>query len=214
MTNLLTVSELTSLAPDLDLTRYDDPTISGMLTSASELVADYLEFTPYAEDIVNEIKEASITTEGDLLIFPSKLPIISVSAMAVTKGATSINLTLVNGNGNNKYNIDYNRRHIRYPYGEITLQGVPVFTNFYALKSQQFYVSLSYRGGWEPSDLPHVIKMATVLYFRDLMSGSYNTTGATRVSQGGVSYEFASRDGKSQLVLDAEKLLRPYRRVG
>lgn len=210
--NLITVTELGQFAPEVDTSRYDAPTISGFITQASKIVSDYLEYTPLAEDIVNEVKQGLIDGNGDLILFPAKLPIVNVSAINIFRGATTVALNLQN-NGINKYNIDYTARHIRYPYEEVTLQGVPAFTDFYSLRSQQFYVKLSYRAGWEPSNLPGSIKQAAVLFTKDLLSGQYNQMGATRLSQGSVSFEFANSRGKSKLVQDAYRLLSPYRRL-
>lgn len=212
--NLITVAELALYAPDLDTSRYDATTISGLISGGSKMATDFLQFTPLAEDIANELKEAKITTDGDLLIFPAKIPIISISSLSISKGSTDISVTLTNSAGDPKYNIDYNRRHVRFPYGEITLSGVPIFTDFYALKSTQFYTKMSYRGGFEVSALPMPIKQAVVLYMREQITRSFNSSGATRISQGGISLEFAQKEGKSDLVRDAERLLAPYRRIG
>jgi len=213
--NIITVTEFGQFAPEVDTSKYDAPTLSGMISAASKIATDYLEYTPFAEDIANEVVQGLITTEGDLLIFPKKLPIQTVSAISITRGATTVALTITNGAGVNKFNIDYTQRNIRYPYQEITLQGVPVFTDFYSLRGRQFYTKVSYRGGWEPSALPGSIKQAVVLLMKDLVSGQYNQMGANRLRQGAVEFEFGSTGmGESKLVKDAKRLLGPYRRVG
>lgn len=210
--NLLTVSELTGLAPDIDLSSFDSPTVSGMISSASRQVSDFLGFSPYAENMT-ELVEGRVTTEGDLLIFPAKIPVISVSAISLKRGATSISLQLTTGN-ETKYNIDFTGRNIRYPFEEISLQGVPMFSNFYALRSRQFYVSLSYRAGWEPSDLPRPIKDATVLFLRDFVTNKYNQMGATALRQGAVSFEYGGGAyQESKFIKDAKRLLGPYQQV-
>lgn len=211
--NIITVTELGQFAPEIDTALYDAPTISGLISQASKVATDYLEYTPFAEDIVDEVKQGMVTVDGDLLIFPAKLPIISVSSISIFRGATTVSLNLQSG-GVNKYNIDYTARHIRYPYEEITLQGTPVFTDFYSLRSAQFYTKASYRGGWEPSSLPGSIKQAVVLLTKDLLTSQYNKMGATRTSQGAVSFEFRDRFGESKLKQLAYKLLNPYRRIG
>ena len=213
--NIITTTEFAQMAPEISTSQYTDATVSGFISSASKMVSDYLEYSPYAEDIVEELKSGMVTTEGDLIIYPNKIPVISVSAIKLAKGSSSgdVSLTLTES-GNAKYNIDYTKRTIRFPYGELTLQGTPVFTNFFNLRGVQFFTKLSYRGGFEVSELPQTIKLATVLFTRDILSRSTNTSGAKRISQGGISLEYSERDGKSDLVVDAERLLRPYRRIG
>lgn len=214
--NLLTVAEIAQFAPELDTSSYDAPTISGLITQASKQVADYLEYSPLAEDIVGEIKDGRITTEGDLLIFPRKLPIISLSSLAILKGPTEVALTLENSQSQTKYNIDYNKRTVRYPYSELAYQATPVFINFYGLRGQQFYTKMNYRGGFEVPDLPATIKQACLLFFRDLLSNQNNPAGANRLKQGLVEFDYRSGGAytESKFVTDARRLLNPYRRVG
>lgn len=212
--NIITVSEFGLLAPTVDTTKYDAPTLSGIIGQASKIVSDYLQYTPLAEDIVAEISTAKISSEGDLLIYPQKTPIQRVDTITVTKGSVNLPLNLVSGNGANKYNLDYLKRYVRYAYGELALQGIPVFVDFYALRSTQFYVSFSYRGGFEVASLPASIKAATVLVVRDILKDNYNIFGATRVSQGGISYEYpTATDADSPFMKQAKKLLNPYRRI-
>lgn len=211
--NLITVAEIGQFAPEVDTSRFDAPALSGIIGQASKVASDYLLYSPLAEDINNEVKQGLVTVEGDLLIFPQKIPIISVSAISIYKGSTSVALTLQSG-GVNKYNIDYEARHIRYPYDEITLQGTPVFTDFYSLRGLQFYTKISYRGGWEQASLPQSIKQAVVLLVKDIISGQYNQVGASEIRQGSLSFRFVNPQGKSKLVQDAYRLLNPYRRIG
>jgi hypothetical protein len=217
--NLITVSDIGLYAPEIDTSRFDAPTLSGMITQASRAVSDYLEYSPIAENIVDETKQAFITTEGDLLIFPQKLPIQSVSSISLFKGATTIPLTLRDGNNVDKFNIDYQRRHIRYPYGEVTVNGAGgLITNFLSLRSQSFYVKMSYRGGWETSELPAVIKQACLLFLREMLYLQFNATGAQMIKQGQLTLDYRNNYNTgmsdSKYVRDAKKLLNPYRRIG
>lgn len=211
--NLLTVAEFGQFAPEVDTSQYDAATISGMIGQATKAATDYLEYTPYAEDIVDELARGMITTEGDLLIFPQKVPIQSVSSIGITKGTVTINLNLT-VNGLNRFNLDFSKRNIRYPYQEISIQGQVLFTNFYQLRNTHFYTKISYRGGWEVADLPETIKRAVVLFAKDILVGQYNPQGASSIRQGAVAFTFASgQDGESKLVKDAKRLLNPYRRI-
>lgn len=215
--NIITITEFQNECPEVDISQYVPATISGMITDASGMVSDYLRYTPIAEDIVDEVKEAHVTTEGDLIINPAKPPIVSVSALAVTKGTTTLNITLTSSAGEPKYNLDFAKRYLRVPGAEIQLSGTFSLNSLYSLRESQFYTKMSYRGGFEASAIPPAIKQACILFVRELLSRRFNTSGAKKISQGGISVEYSMRnvdDDKSDLVKDAERLLRPYRRIG
>lgn len=211
--NLITTTEFANMAPEIDTSQYTDATLSGKVSQASRQVGDYLGYSPNAESITDELRESVIDSNGDLIVRPQKIPIITVSAIKLAKGASDgdVDLTLTAG-GNIKYNIDFAKRYIRFPYGEMSLTGTPSFTSFYDLRGKQFYTKLSYRGGYEDGNLPEVMKLATVLLTRDIIARALNTVGAKRISQGGISMEYFEGGGKSDLVIDAERMLRPYRR--
>lgn len=211
--NLITVDEFGQYAPEVDTSQFNAPTISGMIAAASKEATDYIEYTPLAEDIVDEIKTGMITTEGDLVIYPQKIPIISVASIGIVRGTLSVSLSLTAG-GINRYNIDFNGTNIRYPYQETTVQGGSFIANFMSLRSMQFYTKISYRAGWEPSALPAPIKQAVVMLTKNLLTGQYNATGVTQLSQGSLSMSFGNRTGKPPLVQSAYRLLNPYRRIG
>lgn len=208
--NLITVSELGLYAPEINTSKYTQETISGMISMASKQVGDYLGYTPLAEDLVLQVS-ANVTTEGDLLIFPPKIPVQSVTAISLQKGSQTINVGLTNG-ANNRYNVDYTKRNIRIPYSEVFLTGTAVFVNFYELRGRTFYANLTYRGGFEASQLPQTIKLATLMYMRDILANPMNVAGATRYSQGNISFDFDT-ENKSKFVSQAEKLLGPYRQI-
>lgn len=148
------------------------------------------------------------------MIYPQKVPVQRVDAITIIKGTVSLPLSLQSGQLLNKFNVDARGRYIRYPYGELSLQGVPVFIDFYALRGYQFYVNLSYRGGYEVSGMPADIKSACVLFIRDLLSKDYNPFGAQSVHQGSLGFSYTTeRDGDSLFVVQAKRLLGPYRRI-
>lgn len=214
--NLITTADFQAYAPEVDISQYTEPTLSGMISQASAMVSDYLDYSPVLETITDESKKGMVTTDGDLLIFPNKLPVQSVSSIGVYKGTTTVSITLTDSAGNNRYNIDYTKRNVRVPWGEVAITGNPVFNNFFQLRGLEFYTKMTYQGGWAYSELPRAIKQATILYVRDIISRKYNPQGASRISQGAITIEFAQRkDGStSDLVSDAQKLLQTYRRIG
>lgn len=211
--NLITVNEVGQYLPEVDTGRFTAPTVSGIISQASKKVTDYLEYSPLAENIVGETKNGYVTNEGDLLIFPDKIPVQSVTSIAIVKGTTSLSLNITDSSGNAKYNIDHTQRKIRYPYGEIVLTGVPIFTDFRALRGYQFYTKISYRGGFEANALPDTIKRACIAYVKHILSTQYNVMGAQSMSQGNISFNFSGKEGKSNFEKEAESLLAPYRNV-
>lgn len=214
MNNLITTTEFATYAPEVDTARYSAPTISGFIGMASQQVADYLQYDPLAADVVAEVKNGKVTSEGDLLIFPARVPVISISSLEILKGTVAVSLNLTSGDGTPRYNLDFGKRHIRYAGGELSVSGSFMITNLYNLRGQQFYTRMSYRAGFEVGELPDVIKLATSLYVRDILARSQNTSGAQRISQGGITLDFAEKKGKSELIQDAERLLASYVRIG
>lgn len=214
--NIITVGEFTQFAPEVDLSQYDQPTISGMIGQASQAITDILLYSPYAEDIVDEVRKGIVRSNGDLIIYPSKLPIATISGVSIARGATTLTVN-INSGTTPRYNIDFNRRKVTFPWQEMLLQGTAVFTNFYALRGSDFYTKLTYRGGWEPSALPQTIKQACVLLVRDLLTPRYNQMGASRIQQGSLSFSYSAGSNsqeQSKFYKDAKRLLAPYVRIG
>ena len=215
--SIITVTDFKAFAPEVTTSNYDNPTISGMIASASDIVSDILGYNPILETITDEVKEARIDTAGDLLVFPSKVPVVSVAALNIMKGTITLPVSLYNGQGAAKYNIDYSRRHIRYPYGELTLTGTPLIYDIYRLRYAQFYIKFTYTAGWDYSQLPGAIKQATISVARDLFSNQYNQMGASRITQGSLTIEYKASDPtgrqRSKFMADAYRLLAPYRKM-
>ena len=212
--NLITQADFQALAPGVDISQYTPVTISGLISVASSMVSDYLLFTPAKENVVNEIRDGKISPQGDLIIYVAKPPVTAVQAVAFTKGSSTVNMVLQDGNGNNKFNIDVFQRKIVFPYYEVTLTGIPIFVDFFNLRGTYFFSSTSYTGGWDTNAMPMPIKMAVVYYMRDLMGKDYNQAGADSIHEGGLGMTFTNQLGKSRFVVEAERLLRPYRRIG
>lgn len=212
--NIITVTDFQNYAPEVDISAYSGATISGMISQASQIASDILQYTPLAEVIIGEIGEGRITTEGDLIIFPAKVPVQSVSAIHLVKGTTDVTLTILDGEGNPRYNIDWQKRHIRYPNYEFSTQTAGLLTNLWSLRGRQFYYKLDYRGGFEVSELPASITHAVVLIVRDIISQRSNPTGADSISQGGISFSYSSGGtGDSAYMKEAKKILGDYRRI-
>lgn len=216
MNNIITVEEFQAYAPEINLSQYTSATVSGFISQASQQIMDFIGYSPIAADIVDEVKPGMITSEGDLLIYPNIIPIVTLNSISITKGTANIALTPTDTVGNNRYNIDFTGRNIRFGNMDLQITGNFVFRNFYSLRGLQFYTKISYRGGYEPSNLPPIFKQAAALFVRDIVSLSNNPSGASRITQGEITIQYSTRDSDSDsdLVRDAKKMLRPYRRIG
>ena len=208
-TNIITVSEFGQFAPEVDTARFDSPTISGVISQASSIVSDILDYTPLAETLTVDLK-GTITSKGDLVIFPPKVPVQSVTGINIIRGTTNLSMTLQAG-GIDVFNIDFNKRKILYPYEQVLLQGNMIVNNFFMLRNYDFILRLAYRGGFEVSELPPIIKRATVLIVKDIFNDQQNSAGASRITQGGITLQYSStRGGESEFVKEAKRLLAPY----
>lgn len=208
--NYISTDEFKSWNPETDLSAYNVTTLSGMITRASAWVDDHLNYSLKVENITNEINsDAKITSDGDLVIFPKKIPIVSVSKIELKLGSYASELSLTDGDGNLLYDIPDPEHHILYPFQTIQATGTLSISSFYDLRTRQFYVRLTYRAGY--ATIPDAIKDATNLVVMDILVRAKNPIRARNVSQGGISMAF--KVGDSGLILDAKRLLDSYKKV-
>jgi hypothetical protein len=204
--NYITVDEFKSWNPELDFSGVDDVVISGMISRASAWVDKYLGYSPMAEDINDELTPAMASTDFDLLVFPRKIPIISVSGIKLKLGTYETDLVLEDADGNKTYDIPEPRYHIVFPFLELQTMGKAVFKNLVQVRQRTYFVKLSYRAGYET--LPDDIKDAVNLATKDIFIRQKNPLGVSSVSEGGISISF--RSDESQFLAEAKRLLEPY----
>jgi len=138
--NYITVEEFKDWNPEIDFGQYADTTISGMIKRASKRIDTYLGYSLKIETLSDEqIETAAVSSDGDLLIFPRKIPIVSISAIKLKLGSYESSLDLTDGNGNAMYDIPEPRHYILYPYQEIQLTGKVSIRNFYDLRQKTFF---------------------------------------------------------------------------
>lgn len=214
MANYITVDYFKQRNPSLDLSLYTDTTISGMILSASSMVNNYLNVDSLAiEDIVNEKSEGYVDNDHSLTIFTRRRPIISVNSISLVKGNDQINLSISDGDSP-KYDIPATKDYIAYPDHELAITSVSIINSFLDLRSVKFFTVTSYRAGYET--IPSDIQEATSLFAKEQVARNMNTTGASRIRQGGIdiSYNDSSRSGSdSDNVRDAKSILDRYKRV-
>lgn len=211
-TNYITVTEFKTFNPETDFSNYTDPTISGMISRASAWVDNYLLYTLPIEDISNELNEGIVDSDGNLVIYTQKVPIQSVSQIKIKLGTVQSTLLLTDGNGNDRYNIPYRKSYILFPFQELATTGTITISNFYNLRPIKVFTQTSYRAGYET--IPSDIKDAVNLVAKDIFIRQANPLNVASISQGGISMSFRDRtDGKSDMILDAEGILKKYRKL-
>lgn len=205
MADYLTVSQFKSFNPKVDLGGISDTVLEDMITKASRRV-DELTDTSFGQTTqTDEITEGTVNNDSDFVFFPKKTPIKSISALAIVKGQTEINLTLINIS-----TITRNQDRVVIPSINLAYTGTIIF-NIGVLMTSSWFFKATYVGG--ETAIPSSVEDATNLLVLDTLARSQNLAGATRVQQGGISISYSQRSGKSDFVKDAERLLQHHRRV-
>ena len=97
-----------------------------------------------------------------------------------------------------------------FPGEELSLSGTSLIRSFYELRGTKFFVHTNYTGGY--ATVPADIRMATVNLVADKIMRQTNKEGLSSITQGRVSKRWLDRkDGESDFVKDAYKLLASYR---
>lgn len=196
---------------------YTETTLSGLISKASRKVDSIIGYPLYRQTVTNEKAEAKIDNQGNVIIFPKHAPVISVTSIQLVWGTENANLVLTDANGNNHYDIEetYDGLHPRiiWQAGQAGLSsGTTILSNLWNLREfSNIFTKISYVAGFE--SVPDDIKEATVLLMSDILAARSNPLGAKKVQQGAISISYSERNGKSDLVEDAESLLQKYKKV-
>lgn len=165
------------------------------------------------EQIVGEKAKTRVDSDGNLKIFPRKIPIESISSVDLVKGTETISLALTDGAGNPKYDIPTTADYISYPGYEFSITGASIVSNLHELRPADYYTKISYIGGY--SSVPPDIRLATVCLVCDTIMRHANKEGLESITQGRVTKRYRSRfskeTGESDFWLDAMNLLSGYR---
>jgi len=206
--NYITTAEFQSYNPEIDFSNVPDATISGMIARGSRAVDNYINFSLFTETVVNEKSSAIINSDGDLVLFPQKLPIQSLQSAVITKGSYKMNLILTDGAGNPVYDIVGQR--IIFPFQQMQTTGTFSIRNFYQMRERGFYTVLSYTAGYDV--IPDDLKDACNLMAKDIWARQANPIGIKRMTQGAITMEYSQNDGDSDMVSDAKQILENYAR--
>jgi len=197
----------------MDIDDSFSPQLQSWIASAEAIINGYLGYTTTSgiltEKIVGEKIPIRVTPEGDLIIFPRKIPIVSVEAISLVKGRSSINLTLTTG-GEDKFDIPATADWIQYPGYELSMTGgTSIMTSFNDIKGSNGFVKIDYTAGFDT--VPYDIRQATVNMVSDMVMRHTNKEGLASITQGRVSKRWETKDGQSDFVKDAYELLSSYR---
>lgn len=217
MANYITVDYFKERNPTVDVGQYPDATISGMITTASRWIDNILNYSLSVENITGETQDGYVDSDYNLVIFPRKRPVETVTSIVLVKGTSTITLTLTNDGGTEKFIIPTSKDRIIYPDRELSLATVSVVGSFFYLREnfyndyhRRYFTRINYRAGY--TAIPEDIQDATSLLVKEYISRGMNISGATRISQGGISMSFESRKGESDNVLDAKNIINRYKR--
>lgn len=209
--NYISVSQFQAWNPELDFSNYTDTTISGMIQRASAYADNYLEYSLQQETLTREQNQGMVDTNGNLLIFVKKRPVTSVSEIRIKLGTAASSLSLVDGNGENRYDIPDDGAYVMVPYQNVAITGTVTITDFYALRGINFFTQITYVAGY--TTIPTDIQDAVNLLTKDIFIRQANPMDLQSMSQGSINMNFRTRtDGKSDMVIDAERMLNRYKR--
>ena len=198
----ITITTFKQKYPTINYNNYNDATMSGIISSASKKVDAYLGYSLEIEDITE--KTAGTVLNGDIIIFPRKIPVNSMSSLSIVKGSSSISIT-------SNYDIPASKDRVIYSASDMTMESVSVI-DFNSLNTGNFFSLYSYNAGYSINDIPEDIVSATELYIMDTMKKSDNINYYTAVRQGGISFEYGTAGRMSHYVKEAQLLLNGYKR--
>jgi len=196
----------------LDIDNTFSPQITDWIAAAEQTVNQYTGYNfpkgMLSESITNEVVDGHIDDDLNLLWFPRKAPIQSISKLELIKGTATIDITLTTGEGTPKYNIPSSADRLYYPNWELAITG-SIIRNFAQLKAQRFFIRTAYVGGY--TTVPADVRMATVYLVADIVTRQYNKENLEMMSQGRVMKRWRERDGRSEYYKDAITILNNYR---
>lgn len=210
MTSILTAADVAAYAPELDLSAYSAPTISGMLNQATQLAAQFCSVNGF--DLATETAErdrAYINNEGELVISVLRRPIVSVASINLVKGGFSTSLVL-NQSGTQLYQVPTPGNKLVFPNSFFYLTGTYLAggsSQLYTLRGAKVFYEITYTGGYQV--IPDDLKYAVMLYFRDIYTQQFNTTGLSSFTQGSYSEtrQTPSKNGVTPLAQQARSVL-------
>ena len=198
----------------LDIDQTFDEQIDDWIATAEKQANQYMGYTTASgvlmEAITDEKAYGYVDSDMNLMVFPRKTPIDSVTGLDLVKGSDSLSIDLTTGDGSARYDIPTSGDYILYPDYELSITGESIIHSFSNIARTKFFYKLDYRAGY--TTVPEEIRQATINLVADIVMRHSNKEGLEGITQGRVTKRYWSRtDGHSDFWLDAMSLLRPYR---
>ncbi len=193
--------------------------IDDWISAAENYVDNYLGFTTasglWNESVSGEFLDARVDGDANLVVYPRKRPINSISALSLWKGTDSVTLSLTDSDGNLKYIKPIQNNCIVYPSYELTISSTSYsISSFAQIKFSRFYTKMNYIAGY--TTIPKDIQLATTMIAADYFMRQANKEGLIGITQGRVSKKWANSTGanadrRSAFLFDAENILSRYK---
>ena len=199
--------------------------VDNWIVEAEDYVNEYLGYTTasgiWLERIKEEVNQSAKVDSGmNLVIYPRKRPVTAIEKIELIKGTLSLSLILTNGTRtdvdgatvtNYRYQLTPRGDKIIYPQREISTDGgTLVIGGFHQLRGADFFSRITYTAGY--TNIPGPINLATTMLVADTILRQENKNGLQVLTQGRITKEWVPRKGgESDLLLDANKKLDPYR---
>ena len=214
--NYATVTDVENLLL-VDIDASFEAQVNSWISAAESYVNDFTGYTTasglWNEQIVDETIEARVDGGLNLVVYPRKRPINSVSSLALWKGSNSINLTLSGSDGNTKYIKPAQNNCLIYPNYEIATTSSSFSINdFSQIKFSRWFTKLSYIAGY--TTIPKDVTLATAMITSESFMRHSNREGLSAITQGKISKRWGSvkgNIGKSDILVDAENILMGYK---
>jgi hypothetical protein len=194
--NLATVSGFKSRNPELDVSAWNDATVSGFISTATRSIQSYCNVDGFLSQTVSgEQCKAVISSFGDLIIYPHIRPLRQggINALRLVKGGFTTNLLLSGGN-QLYYNVPYPYTSFVYASSYLAATGTLLLggsQTLLSLKGSGVYCELDYVGGY--ATVPEDLQDACDLWTRDIVTRRMNPMGAQDVQQGSFRFTRVAR---------------------
>lgn len=212
MTNIITPQDLADYAPDLDTSGFSATTLSGMISMATNRMAQFCNVKGFDLASENDEGRAVISNRGELQVALRRRPFVSISNLTLKRGGFSTTLTLTDSAGRNLYNVPEPHNTVYFPNTYLYLTGTFLAggsSQLLTLKAANMFYSVDYVGGLQT--IPPDLKDAAVLWMRDLINRRQNPLGAQSFSQGSYSVNFGTggkrNNGDSIFIQQAKSML-------
>lgn len=202
--NLITASELTSYAPDLNLDAYDSTTVSGMISRASARLAGMANVDGFfTANVTAETDRLRINSSGDMIISFRRRPVAAGAVSTVALRTVDVNqsLTLTDSTGGSIYWIPGGGGYMVYPSNFIISHGYGLIT----ARNANLHYEVSYVGGYatDVANIPPDLKEAVTLLIRDAL---YSNDGLRGFSQGSYSEQRSTFPNTHKSVFEARAI--------